>query len=110
MLLSLPLRVHLLRCIEDREMTHAEVVDSSVMLRIWTVYRELGIKGFPVHWAPPIRVRCVICFVLCLLSLIFNQRVHLGWLLCVLVMVVLLGQKACQACPVHWAPPIRVRR
>merc|ERR1719428_414886 len=63
MLLSLPLRVHLLRCIEDREMTHAEVVDSSVMLRIWTVYRELGIKGFPVHWAPPIRVRCVICFV-----------------------------------------------
>merc|ERR1719409_1354630 len=65
MLLSLPLRVHLLRCIEDGEMTHAEVVDSSVMLRIWTVYREtldaefpvnreLGIKGFPVHWAPPI--------------------------------------------------------
>merc|ERR1719352_1771694 len=56
MLLSLPLRVHLLRCVEDGEMAHAEVVDAGVVSRIWAVHRELGIKSFPVHWTPAIRV------------------------------------------------------
>merc|ERR1719265_277101 len=98
MLLGLPLRVHLLWRVQDRKVAHSEVVDSSVVCGIWAVHRELSVKGFPVHWAPPIWVSCIVRFVLFLLLLVCNQLVHVRWLICVMVMVVLLGQEACQGC------------
>merc|ERR1719473_438079 len=98
MLLSLPLRVHLLWCVEDCKVAHTEVIDSSVMGRIWTVDGELRIKRFPVHWAPSVGVRRILCRILCRFLLISNQLIHFGWLLFVVVMMMLLGQKTCHAC------------